>query len=164
VNLDSVGDWEAAPPEWRIGVGCGNRVGTSAQRRRERLRNSFLERIAGEIFHLAFDGIETLPFALADFYREKLEKMPVSVGRAGASSFGVIEKTAGDVEANGPRSRRSARRSVCRPNPRRVYERGGVSGEPPGIPGGVFCVGAEESDRRFSHWETITLKSSDRSS
>ena len=139
-------------------------MSTGAERRRERLRDSLLERVAGQILHLALDRIETLPFALPDFYREKLKKMPISVSRAGAGSFRVVEKAACDIESNRPRSRRRARRRIGRPNSRRVYERGGVSGEPPGIPRGVFCVSAEESDRRFSHWETIILKSSDRSS
>jgi hypothetical protein len=55
------------------------------------LRDSFLESVTGEVLHLALDGLETLPFALADLDGEELEEVTISVRRARARSLGVIE-------------------------------------------------------------------------
>jgi hypothetical protein len=53
--------------------------------------NSFLERVASDFLQLGPDRVETLPFALADLDRQKLQEVPVAVGRTGARSLGAIE-------------------------------------------------------------------------
>jgi hypothetical protein len=91
VKLDPIGDRQTVPAECDISVVCDRFVGSGIERRRERLRNLPLERIARDIAHLAADSVETLSFSLSNFDSQQLEQMAVSVRCASARSFGPIE-------------------------------------------------------------------------
>jgi len=90
VELDPVGDRQTVPSQRQVAIVRDRFVGTGSKSGRQRLRNLPLERITGDIAHLGADGVETLPLALSDFYRQKLKQMPVTVGRTSAGSLGPV--------------------------------------------------------------------------
>ncbi len=120
VDLDSIGDGEPAPAKRCVVIGGRDCVRSSAERRRERLRDAFFECVSGDLLHLALYRVETLSLALANFDREQLKEMPVAIRRAGTRSFGVIEQSARNIEPNGARGWRCASGRVGRPNAGRV--------------------------------------------
>jgi hypothetical protein len=109
MQLDSVGDGKTVPAKRNIFVVGDSFMGAGAECGRQRQSNLSLESIAGDIAHLTTDRVEALPFALADLDGQQLQKMPVSVSRAGACPLGPVEKSTGYVKPN----RSCARRCSC---------------------------------------------------
>ena len=146
VQLDAVGDGDAVPDPFGLRRG-GDGVGAGGERGRERGGGAPLERVAAQPGELRLDLLERLSFALADLDEEQLEQMAVAVGGGGAGAVRPVEQTARDVEAHGARARLGARDGVRGAHRRRFDERGGVGGEPAGVPGCVARVRAQQRDR-----------------
>jgi len=106
VKLDSIGHGKAMPAERDILVVGHSFVSAGAKCRRERQSDLPLERIAGNITHLAANRVEALALALSDFDRQQLEEMAVPVSRTGAGALGPVEQAARHVEPNRSRARR----------------------------------------------------------
>ena len=109
MKLDPVGDGKTVPAKRNIFVVGDSFVCAGAERGRKRQSDLSLERIAGDIAHLTTDRVEALSFALTDLDGQQLQKMPVSVGRAGASALGPVEQSTRYVKPNRPRARRRSR-------------------------------------------------------
>jgi hypothetical protein len=101
MEFDAVGDTNSAPGGRGVVVLGGDDVGSGDEGRLEGASDASFEGIAGDALHFGFDGLERLAFALADFYREELEQVPVIVRCGGACSFGAVDESSRDVEANG---------------------------------------------------------------
>src|SRR5688500_12497694 len=109
VNLYSVRNRQPPPAQHHVSIVRDGFIGIRSESRSKRLRDPFLERIAGDFLELRSDRIETLSLALPDLDREKLEKVPVTVRRTGSRSLGAVEQSARDVESNRASTRRGAR-------------------------------------------------------
>ena len=109
MELDSIGDGETVPAKRNIFVVGNSFMSAGAERGRKRQSDLSLERIAGDIAHLTTDGVETLPFALTNLDGKQLQKMPVSVRRAGTSSLGPVQQSTGYIKPNCPCARRRSR-------------------------------------------------------
>jgi hypothetical protein len=66
-------------------------VGIRSEGGSKRTCDFFLEGVAGDLLQLGSDRVEALAFALPDLDRQKLEKMPVTVRRAGPRPLGTVE-------------------------------------------------------------------------
>ena len=164
VDLDSIGDGDASPREHRVLITLRRDVRFGRERRLQGCGDSAFQRVARDAFEFLSDGIERLPLPLPNLDGEELQEMPVVICGRRPGPFRAIQQPYRDVEPYRPRTRRRARGRVGRAETGGVYETGGVGGEPSGVPRGVFGMGAEESNRRFSHVDRITLNSSARSS
>jgi hypothetical protein len=91
VKLDSVGDGKAMPAKRNVVVVADGLKTAGVKRRRERCRDLPLERISCDIAQLTADSVETLSLALADLDGQQLQKMPVSIGRAGSGALGPVK-------------------------------------------------------------------------
>lgn len=100
MELDPIGNREPMPAQRHVVVLSDGVVSTYTESGCERGGDLSLQRVTGEITHLAADGLQALALALADFDRQQLEKMPVTVGRTGAGSLGAIEQSGCYIETN----------------------------------------------------------------
>ena len=82
---------------------------TGVEGGRERRRDLPLKRVSGDIAQLTADSVETLSLALADLDGQQLQKMPVSISRAGSGAFGPVEQSARYIKPNRTRARRCSR-------------------------------------------------------
>jgi len=164
VNLDPFGDPYPAPGGGWLVVVCGDEVGFGEEGGLEGAGNAPFEGVTSDALHFDFDFLERLPFALADLDGQELEQMPVVVRCGRPGPFGAVDQPGGDVKTDRASTRCGTSRRICRPQAGGVYEAGGVGGEATSVPGGMFCVSPEESNRRFSHVDRIALNSSARSS
>src|SRR3954462_10771873 len=152
------------PAERHIVVVCDGEICARTQSGRQCECDSSFKGVASDVHHFGANGFKALPFTLPDLDGEQLKKMPVAISGAGSRSFRSIEQSTRDVESHGARAGSRARGSIRGSYACSIYEGCCVCGKSAGVPGSVFSVGAEESDRRFSHVDRITLKSSARSS
>lgn len=101
MELDSVGDTDAAPGGGGVIVLRGDDVSSGDEGWLEGAGDASFEGVAGNAFHFVFDCFERLAFALADFDCQELEQVPVVVRCGGTCSFGAVDESGRDVEANG---------------------------------------------------------------
>ena len=110
VKLDSIRDFNTAPAQYLMVIASHRLGGACAQCGSQRSGDPPLEEIASDVAHLRLDRLERLALALPDLYREELKEVPITVGSSGPGAFGPVEQAMRDVESNGARARRSARR------------------------------------------------------
>ena len=91
MKLDSVGDGKAMPAKRNVVIVADGLKTAGIERGGERRRDLPLERIPGDIAQLAADSVKTLSLALADLDGQQLQKMPVSISRAGSGAFRPVE-------------------------------------------------------------------------
>lgn len=91
VKLDAVGDGEPVPAKSHVIVVSDGEICSGTQRRSECERDFALKRITGDVAHLFPNRVQALSFALPNLYGQQLKEMAISVRRAGARSFGMIQ-------------------------------------------------------------------------
>jgi hypothetical protein len=114
MELDALGDTDSAPGGGEIIVVCGDDISPRCQSWFKSARHAPLESVAGDALHFGSDGVERLSFALADFDREELEQMTIVIRRGRSRSFGAVDESCGDVEADRARAWRGAGARVSR--------------------------------------------------
>lgn len=91
MQLDAVGDGQAMPAKRQVVVVRDCFVSAGVERWCQGQRDLSLEGVTGDVAHLGANGVQALPFPLANLDCEKLEQMAIAVGRAGAGAFRSVE-------------------------------------------------------------------------
>jgi hypothetical protein len=100
VQLDTIHHRSPAPAVRLILIVGDRQVRAGGEGWRKRASDPAFEGVSGDIPHLVLDSVEALALALPDLDREELKQVAIVVRRCRASSLGVIEQPAGNVEAH----------------------------------------------------------------